>query len=104
MIFNELTGIKLLNRMDEHTHWVNSWGGAWWEQGYFKIKRGENMCGIAVCNSFPKDVVTVNPNYSSEVTPVEFTQWVCSSILLSNLIPVNSLKIIEMLSYYILKY
>jgi len=36
-------------------YWIvkNSWNGKWGDQGYFKIKRGVNMCGIAVCNSFP---------------------------------------------------
>lgn len=31
-------------------YWIlkNSWGGDWGDSGFFKIKRGENMCGIAV--------------------------------------------------------
>jgi len=37
----------------------NSWGTDFGEAGYFKIQRGVNMCGIAVCNSFPYDVVDV---------------------------------------------
>ena len=32
----------------------NSWGAVWGDQGFFKIKRGVNMCGVAVCNSYPK--------------------------------------------------
>lgn len=31
----------------------NSWGAEWGDQGFFKITRGVNMCGIAQCNSFP---------------------------------------------------
>lgn len=32
----------------------NSWGAAWGMKGFFKIERHVNMCGIAVCNSYPK--------------------------------------------------
>ena len=39
-------------------YWLvkNSWGTEWGDQGFFKIQRGVNMCGIAMCNSHPQAV------------------------------------------------
>lgn len=31
----------------------NSWGSGWGDEGFFKIERGANMCGVATCPSFP---------------------------------------------------
>ena len=43
-------------------YWIvkNSWSTQWGDQGYFKILRGKNMCGIAQCNAYPKDVIDLN--------------------------------------------
>jgi cathepsin H len=76
-----VVGYGTENGMD---YWFvkNSWGAAWGDQGFFKMQRGINMCGIADCNAYPYDVkqiadfkgpapFTVNPKdiYDSAKTP-----------------------------------
>lgn len=48
-------GYGTLNGVD---YWLvkNSWSTLWGDMGFFKIKRGVNMCGVAVCNAFPNAV------------------------------------------------
>jgi cathepsin H len=38
----------------------NSWGATWGNKGYFNIEADVNMCGIAVCNSYPVGVKMVD--------------------------------------------
>jgi cathepsin H len=44
----------------------NSWGTSWGDQGFFKIQRGVNMCGVGQCNSYPASVFDAQASKTKE--------------------------------------
>jgi len=45
---------------DDVDFWLvkNSWSSSWGDNGFFKIERGVNMCGISNCNAIPHPVTS----------------------------------------------
>ena len=47
----------------------NSWGASWGEDGYIRMVRGKNMCGLAQRASYPTGAKTVSPTPPSPPVP-----------------------------------
>ena len=50
---------------DEYWHVRNSWGSEWGEDGYYRVVRGKNHCGIA--NFAVHSVLTAPTGYEDNI-------------------------------------
>jgi C1A family cysteine protease len=48
-------GVAIVGYDTTQNFWIvrNSWGSSWGEQGYIRMKMGENLCGLANAASYP---------------------------------------------------
>jgi hypothetical protein len=64
-------------------YWIvqNSWGASWGQNGFAKIKKGLNTCGIAACATFPTNLIDPENDYerdfSRHLHDVEKTGSMC---------------------------
>lgn len=70
----------------------NSWGPDWGEDGYFRIKRGENICGISAMLSMP-----TGTSFLRDPSPEE-SAYIASSRALGVFVPLITL-IISIMQY-----
>jgi hypothetical protein len=47
-------GVLVVGYTADYIKIKNSWGASWGEQGYIRLARGKNMCGVANSASYPK--------------------------------------------------